>query len=126
LGCVASVTSASTIDVDPCITSSASWAEGCPLHDTDMAAHVGTAGNDEGTVNGDGLGVGLGEGGGEGESDVEGDGLVRTATVGADPQPDTTITVASASSPTLRLTGHRNARVWREVTDRPASTGAQA
>jgi hypothetical protein len=84
-----------------------------------MAAHVGTAGNDEGTVNGDGLGVGLGEGGGEGESDVEGDGLVRTATVGADPQPDTSITVASASSPTLRLTGHRNARVWREVTDRP-------
>jgi hypothetical protein len=114
---VASETSASTIDVDPCITSSASWADGCPVQLADIAAHVGTSGVGDGT--GDGLGVGLGDGLGDGEGEGDGDGLVRTATADVDPQADTTMTVASASSPTLRLTGHRNGKAWREVTDGP-------
>lgn len=86
-----------------------------------MAAHVGTSGVGEGTGDGEGLGVGLGVGEGEGD----GEGLRWTAAVVAEPQADTAITAASASSPTLRLTGHRNAEAWREVTDRPARTGAK-
>ncbi len=118
-GWVASETSASTIDGEPCITSSASWAAGCPVQFADMAAQVGR-GVGLGKGEGEGEGVGLGVGEGEGD----GDGLGRAA-ADVEPQPATRIVAASASSPTLRLTGHRNDEAGGEVTDRPRDTGRQ-
>jgi hypothetical protein len=91
----------------------------------DIAAHGGTSGVGDGSVVGDGLGLALGDGEADGEIDGEAEGLGWTTAVAVDPQAETTMTEASASSPTLRLTGHSNDEAWREVTDRPVNTGAQ-
>jgi len=97
---------------------------GWPVHVADIAAQGGTSCVGEGSVAGDGLGLALGVD--DGEGDGEGDGLLLTVAVGVDPHAETTITAASASSPTLRLTGHSNEEAWWEVTDlRRQGTGAQ-
>jgi hypothetical protein len=74
----------------------------------------------QGGISSVGLGEGDGDGLGEGDGlgDGVGVGVVFTEAVDDDPQPATTSTVASASSPTLRLTGHSNGDAWRDVTDR--------
>lgn len=86
-----------------------------------MVAQNGTTGIGDGEGEGDGLGLALGDG----EGDGEGDGLGWTTAVAADPQAETTMMAASASSPTLRLTGHSNEEAEWEVTDRPVNTGGQ-
>ena len=97
---------------------------GWPVHVADIAAQGGTSCVGEGNVAGDGLGLGLGDG--DGDGDGEGDGLLWTKAVGVDPHAETTMTAASASSPTLRLTGHSNEEAWWVVTDlRRQGTGAQ-
>ena len=92
----------------------------------DIAAHGGTSGVGVGNVGGEGLGLGLWLGDGEADGDGVSVGLEWTTAAGADPHADTTMAVASASSPALRLTGHSNEKDWREVTGRPfVNTGAQ-
>jgi hypothetical protein len=86
----------------------------------DIAAHGGTSGVGDGEGDGDGLGLSLGDG--EGDGDGEGEGLVWTTAAAVEPQAETTRTVARASSPTLRLTGHSNEEAWLEVTNRRAGT----
>jgi hypothetical protein len=124
-GWVASETSASTIEGDPCMTRSASCAAGWPVQVADIAAHGGKSGVGVGNVAGDGLGLGLGDGGADGEAEADDVGLGWMTAAAVDPQAETTMTEASASSPTLRLTGHGNDEAWWEVTDRPVNTGAQ-
>lgn len=98
---------------------------GWPVQVADIVAHGGTRGVGEGSVAGDGVGLGLGEG--DGEADGDDDGLVwTTAAVVVEPHAEATMTAASASNPTLRLTGHSNEEAWREVTERRRQgTGAQ-
>lgn len=106
-GWVASVTSAKTIAGELLITTSASWAAGWPLHVAVICAQggmswVGVAWTlDEGAGEGDGEGVACGE------TDGDGCGLVCVAAVELDPQAAST-TAATATRPSLRLTGHEN------------------
>jgi len=94
------------------------------VHFADIAAQGGTRDVGEGNVAGDGLGLSLGDG--EADGAGEGDGLEWTNAVGVDPHAETTMIAASASSPTLRLTGHSNEEAWWEVTNlRRQGTGAQ-
>ena len=66
LGLRASVTSASTGVVEPCITSSASCVDGAPGQAPSIAAQAGTArGMADGEGDGEGVGVGVGDGLGE-------------------------------------------------------------
>jgi hypothetical protein len=82
-GLRASVTSASTGDVEPCITNSASCVAGAPGQELCRAAQAGTArGLAAGDGDGEGVGVGVGDGLGEGEATGkdDGDGLERATT----------------------------------------------
>jgi hypothetical protein len=95
-GCAGSVTSATILVVERCMTSTASRALGAPEQVACIAAHVGTAtglGGGLGDSDGLGDGEGLGEGVGVGVASSEGVG-VGLAAVGDEPQP------AIASSPT--------------------------
>jgi hypothetical protein len=121
-GWVASVTSASTVDEDePCITTSASWADGWPVQFADIEAHDGTAAM---LGSGDGDGLGLGVGLGLALGDAEADGLVFTATLDAEPHPDRPTTPTITSNAALRPTGRENVSGWLGVTNRRA-TGVQ-
>src|SRR2546430_11260840 len=123
LGCVASVTSARTLVVEFCITSTASWAAGEPVQLDDIVAHAGTE---------TALGVGVGEGNGLGLDDAdaealadeerEDDGLILTAALLL-PHAPTTMTAASAANTALGLTGNTNGLDRVGVTGRPRDTG---
>jgi hypothetical protein len=77
----------------------------------------------EGDGLGDGEGLGDGVGLPEAEGEAAGVALVRTAAADVDPHAATS-KVASARTPTLRLTGHTNDADWCEVTDLDRTAGA--
>src|SRR6202165_2508617 len=82
-GLRASITSARTGVVEPCMTSRASWVAGVPGQVACMAAQAGTAtglGTGVGEGLGDGLGVGLGSGVGVGLGEGGFEGLERGTT----------------------------------------------
>jgi len=73
-GLRASMTSARTGVVEPCITNSASWVDGAPGQVPFIAAHAGTAtGLADGEGDGEGVGLGDGLGEAEGVEPAEGD-----------------------------------------------------
>src|SRR5690348_2577457 len=113
-------------EVDPFISSSASCAAGSPLHFAVICAQDGTAGVGDGEGEGEGLGdgLGLGEVDGEGEAEGDGEGWFTASDVVL-PQAASTAMDTSASTPTLRLTGHSNEVAWAGVTVRTRDTGRQ-
>src|SRR5712692_9435338 len=116
-GWVALVTSARTYEGDPCMTSRASCAVGWPEHVADMLAQVGTC-------EPVGKGKGLASADGDEVRAAEAVGDWWTAAALVVPQAAATVSAASASSPTLRLTRCSNEAPWMEVTGRPRDTGA--
>jgi len=88
-------------------------------------AQFGTAGVGDGDGDGEGDGDGLGEGLGDGVGDsaADGEGETCEATELVLPQAARTHIETSASTPTLRLTGHTNEAGWDGVTARTGDTG---
>src|SRR5438105_5777514 len=126
-GCVASVTSARTLELEPCMATTASCADGEPVQLADRAAQDGT---ETALAVGDGEGDGLGLGVGVGEVAVvcegEPEGVVRTATLVGVPQAAMTIVAASARRPgRTRLRMAKAGGRAGVTTGRPGGTGAQ-
>jgi len=113
------------LELEPCIMTTASCADGEPVQLADRVAQDGTE-TALAVGDGEGDGLGLGDGEGEVEADPEGDaeGVVRTATLVVVPQAASTITAASASRPDLRLIGKTTRAAGRGL--RGVVQGAQA